>query len=131
MRDQSRPDIDAKRLTISQRLKMGPVLLRGRIATNRDVHSLPIVCRGKWCGGWGRPTTGSGRTRARKGRGPIAYPTGKLFEARTGCLNEAMTHFRYEFRLPFGSADLLFLREAVAKSANTKKPQRSLAQHDK
>ena len=71
--------------------------------------------------GWGRPTTGSGRTRARKGRGPIAYPTGKLFEARTGCLNEAMTHFRY----------LLFLREAVAKSANTKKPQRSLAQHDK
>ena len=54
-----------------------------RIRPNHDKHREPVVCRGYWCRGGGRPTTGMGRTKDGLGCDPIAYPTDMPFRSKT------------------------------------------------
>ena len=64
-------------VTISLRLKMGPVLategeLPQTATTPRADSVLRLMVRGRE-----HSTTGSGRTMVRSGRGPVSYPTGQ------------------------------------------------------
>ena len=53
-----------------------------RIRPNHDTPREPVVCRGYWCRGGGRPTTGRGRTKEGSGGDPITYPTDVPFGSK-------------------------------------------------